>query len=42
VETATPTEVVKDLAGKYGGEVPGLQVIRPSLEDIYLKMIGEL
>ncbi len=42
VETATPTEVVKDLANKYGGEVPELQVIRPSLEDIYLKMIGEL
>ena len=42
LETASPTEVVKDLAEKYGGEVPELQVIRPSLEDIYLKMIGEL
>lgn len=42
LETASPTEVVRDLADKYGGEVPELQVIRPSLEDIYLKMIGEL
>ena len=42
LETASPTEVVRDLADRYGGEVPELQVIRPSLEDIYLKMIGEL
>ena len=32
-----------DLAARLGGpdgEVPGLQVVRPSLEDIYLDLIG--
>ena len=41
-EIANPTEFIKELSNKYQGEVPELQVIRPSLEDIYLKMIGEL
>ena len=41
-ETDTPTEFIRNLSDKYQGEVPELQVIRPSLEDIYLKMIGEL
>jgi ABC-2 type transport system ATP-binding protein len=44
IETAqseTPTALVADLAARFGGEVPELAVIRPSLEDIYLKMIGE-
>ena len=40
-ETAEPTKVVNELAMKYQGEIPELQVIRPSLEDIYLHMIGE-
>ena len=40
-ESNMPTEFVKELSAKYQGEVPELQVIRPSLEDIYLKMIGE-
>jgi ABC-2 type transport system ATP-binding protein len=40
-ESDKPTEFVKELSAKYQGEVPELQVIRPSLEDIYLKMIGE-
>ncbi|WP_127497573.1 ABC transporter ATP-binding protein [Actinoplanes solisilvae] len=38
--TATPTEVVADLAERYG-EVPGLTVTRPTLEDVYLDMIGD-
>ncbi len=37
--TRTPTALVSELAGRYGGEVPGLQVVRPSLEDVYLSMI---
>ena len=41
-ETDAPTEFIRNLSDKYQGEVPELQVIRPSLEDIYLKMIGEL
>jgi ABC-2 type transport system ATP-binding protein len=35
----TPTRLVADLSARYGGEVPGLQVVRPSLEDVYLSMI---
>ncbi|MER7343282.1 ABC transporter ATP-binding protein [Streptomyces sp. NPDC000075] len=41
LETDDPTAAVLDLAGRYGGSVPGLTVVRPSLEDIYLHMIGE-
>ena len=40
-EVENPTEFVKELSAKYSGEVPELQVIRPSLEDIYLRMIDE-
>ena len=37
--TATPTRLVAELAERYGGEIPGLEVVRPSLEDVYLSMI---
>jgi ABC-2 type transport system ATP-binding protein len=40
-ETDHPTEVVQRLAAQFGGEVPELAVTRPTLEDTYLKMIGE-
>ena len=40
-ESNQPTKFIKELAAKYHGEIPELQVIRPSLEDIYLRMIGE-
>jgi ABC-2 type transport system ATP-binding protein len=39
-ETTTPTESVTELARRFGGEVPGLTVTRPTLEDVYLKLIG--
>jgi ABC-2 type transport system ATP-binding protein len=38
--TAEPTRVVAGLAARFGGEVPGLTVTRPSLEDVYLDLIG--
>jgi ABC-2 type transport system ATP-binding protein len=38
--TREPTGVVAGLAARYGGEVPGLTVTRPSLEDAYLELIG--
>ncbi|HUN31557.1 MAG TPA: ABC transporter ATP-binding protein [Trebonia sp.] len=38
--TAEPTAMVASLATRYGGEVPGLTVTRPSLEDVYLELIG--
>jgi ABC-2 type transport system ATP-binding protein len=40
IETDTPSAVVTELAARFGGEVPELTVTRPSLEDIYLAMIG--
>jgi ABC-2 type transport system ATP-binding protein len=42
VQTDTPTRLVSDLAGRYGGEVAGLTVTRPTLEDVYLELIGGL
>jgi ABC-2 type transport system ATP-binding protein len=39
-QTATPTAFVAELATRLGGEVPGLTVTRPTLEDVYLTMIG--
>jgi ABC-2 type transport system ATP-binding protein len=35
-----PTKLVTKLSSRFGGEVPELVVSRPSLEDIYLEMIG--
>ncbi|HTZ94105.1 MAG TPA: ABC transporter ATP-binding protein [Streptosporangiaceae bacterium] len=40
VQTAAPTKVVTELAAQFGGEIPGLAVTRPSLEDVYLELIG--
>jgi ABC-2 type transport system ATP-binding protein len=41
-ETVTdePTTLVCQLSERFGGEVPGLTVNRPTLEDVYLRMIG--
>ena len=40
VITHTPTTVVTELAARFApGEVPGLQVLRPTLEDVYLSMV---
>jgi ABC-2 type transport system ATP-binding protein len=41
VESATPTTLVAELSARFGGEVPELTVTRPTLEDVYLRMIGE-
>jgi ABC-2 type transport system ATP-binding protein len=40
-ETSTPTAFVRELATRFPGEVPDLAVARPTLEDVYLRMIGE-
>ncbi len=40
IETASPTQVVAELSHKFDGEIPGLTVTRPTLEDVYLSMIG--
>ncbi len=38
--TAEPTRLVSELAAEYGGEIPELTVRRPSLEDVYLSLVG--
>jgi ABC-2 type transport system ATP-binding protein len=39
-QSDNPTELVSKLSSHFGGEIPELLVSRPSLEDIYLEMIG--
>ena len=41
IESINPTAEVQKLISRFNGEIPQLQVIRPNLEDIYLRMIGE-
>ncbi len=42
--TDSPTGVVGDLVARFAAlgqaEIPGLQVLRPSLEDVYLELVG--
>ncbi|GAA2017501.1 ABC transporter ATP-binding protein [Catenulispora yoronensis] len=38
--TPEPTRFIAELATLFHGEIPGLSVVRPSLEDIYLDLIG--
>ena len=40
-QTAVPTRLITELASQFGGEIPGLTVTRPTLEDIYLDLITE-
>jgi ABC-2 type transport system ATP-binding protein len=40
VTTDVPTKTVLELARRFDGEIPELVVERPSLEDVYLRMIG--
>ncbi len=40
--TKDPTTEVLKLSQRFSGSVPELEVLRPNLEEIYLKMIGEL
>ena len=39
--TDTPTAFVAELARRLGGEAPELTVTRPTLEDVYLTLIGD-
>ncbi|MFF7869649.1 ABC transporter ATP-binding protein [Streptomyces qaidamensis] len=39
--TGTPTRTVAGLMRRLGGEVPGLTVTRPTLEDVYLRLTGQ-
>ena len=45
VSTSEPTRVVRELAARLvadGSEIPGLQVVRPSLEEVYLDLLGSV
>ncbi|MEV6194398.1 ABC transporter ATP-binding protein [Streptomyces sp. NPDC051920] len=38
--TDTPTKTVAELTRRFDGEIPGLRVSRPTLEDVYLRLTG--
>jgi ABC-2 type transport system ATP-binding protein len=39
--TTTPTKLVREILKGSSGEIPDLEVRRPSLEDVYLELIGK-
>jgi len=39
--TATPTRTVAELMHRFDGEIPGLRITRPTLEDVYLRLAGQ-
>ena len=41
IATSTPTLVLSQLMQEFNGEIPELNVKRPTLEEIYLRMIGD-
>jgi len=41
LDAATVRQGVAELAARFDGEIPSLVVTRPSLEDTYLRLIGE-
>ncbi|MBP8535578.1 ABC transporter ATP-binding protein [Streptomyces sp. MK37H] len=41
-ETEAPTRTVAELMRRFDGEIPGLRISRPTLEDIYLRLTGQL
>lgn len=40
VETTTPSQFVRELVDRFDGEVPELSIVRPTLEDTYLRLVG--
>ena len=40
--TKNPTDEVLKLSQRFNNQIPELQVLRPNLEEIYLRMIGEV
>ncbi|MFE2285784.1 ABC transporter ATP-binding protein [Streptomyces sp. NPDC059443] len=41
-DTETPTRTVAELMARFDGEIPGLRIGRPTLEDVYLRLTGQL
>ncbi|MET9884163.1 ABC transporter ATP-binding protein [Streptomyces sp. NPDC006430] len=42
IATDTPTRTVARLMSRFEGEIPGLKIGRPTLEDVYLRLTGQL
>ena len=40
-ETSNPTAFLRELLANHEGEIEGLQVVHPSLEDVYLRLIDD-
>jgi ABC-2 type transport system ATP-binding protein len=40
VSTQNPTALTRELLNRFDGEVPELSITRPSLEDVYLHLVG--
>jgi len=40
-ETGTPTRTVAELSRRFDGEIPELRITRPTLEDVYLRLIDQ-
>lgn len=40
LNTTTPTAALRELTARFDGEIPDLTITKPSLEDIYLDLIG--
>jgi ABC-2 type transport system ATP-binding protein len=40
-DTTTPTALIAELHARLGGELEGLEVRRPTLEDVYLRLVGQ-
>jgi ABC-2 type transport system ATP-binding protein len=41
VRTSEPGRLVTELCARFAGDPPGLEVIRPSLEDVYLELVKQ-
>ncbi len=39
IQTDSPTKTVEELAQRIGGEIPGLEVVRTTLEEAYLELL---
>ncbi|MFE9635006.1 ABC transporter ATP-binding protein [Streptomyces sp. NPDC006463] len=42
IRTETPTRSARELMARFDGEIPGLKITRPTLEDVYLRLTGQL
>ncbi|MFT3662466.1 MAG: hypothetical protein QM809_14095 [Gordonia sp. (in: high G+C Gram-positive bacteria)] len=39
--STTPFALAREVAERLGGEPPDLEIVRPSLEDVYLDLVGD-